>query len=98
MLRFVLTLDKSKSVLEYVKNVRITSFSGPFFPAFGLNMEIFRRNLPNQSEYWKIMTRKNPNTDLFTQCCIFETTQCLCIFAQGYISIPPENVRKPKVF
>ena len=41
-----------------VKNVRIRSFSGPYFPAFGLNSRI-------QSECGKIRTRKTPNTDTF---------------------------------
>ena len=35
------------------------SFSGPYFPVFGLNAEIYRVNLPIQSEYWKTRTRKN---------------------------------------
>ena len=34
-------------------------FSGPYFPAFGLNREIYSVNLRNQSEYKKIRTRKN---------------------------------------
>ena len=38
-----------------LKGVRIRSFSGPYFPAFGLNTERYR--------VWKIQTRKTPNTD-----------------------------------
>ena len=34
-------------------------FSGPYFPVFGLNTEIFGVNLRIQSEYRKIWTRKN---------------------------------------
>ena len=34
-------------------------FSGPHFPVFGLNSEIYSVNLPTQSEYRKIRTRKN---------------------------------------
>ena len=39
----------------------IRSFSGPYFPAFGLNTEIYgvNLNLRIQSEYRKIRTRKN---------------------------------------
>ena len=48
-----------------VKSVRIRSFSGPYFPAFGLNTEIYGVNLPIQSECGKIRTRKTPNTDTF---------------------------------
>ena len=34
-------------------------FSGPYFPAFGLNMERYRVSLRIQSEFWKIRTTKN---------------------------------------
>ena len=35
-------------------------FSGPYFPAFGLNAEIYPVNILIQFEYRKIQTRKNP--------------------------------------
>ena len=35
-------------------------FSGPYFSVFGLNTEIYRVNLPIQSEYRKMQTRINP--------------------------------------
>ena len=35
-------------------------FSGPYFPAFGMDMEIYYVNLRIQSEYRKIWTRKKP--------------------------------------
>ena len=41
-----------------VKSVRIRSYSGPHFPAFGLNSRI-------QSECGKIRNRITPNTDTF---------------------------------
>ena len=44
-------------------SVRIRSFSGPSFPAFGLNTERYGISLHIQSEYGKIRTRKTPNTD-----------------------------------
>ena len=34
-------------------------FSGPYFPVFGLNTDIYGVNLRIQSEYRKIRTRKN---------------------------------------
>ena len=34
-------------------------FSGPYFPEFGMNTEIYEVNLCIQSEYGKIQTRKN---------------------------------------
>ena len=33
--------------------------SGPYFPVFGLNTEIYSITLRNQSEYRKIRTRSN---------------------------------------
>ena len=35
------------------------NISGPYFPVFGLNTEIFSVNLRIQSEYWKIRTKNN---------------------------------------
>ena len=34
-------------------------FSGPYFPVFGLNTDIYSVNLRIQSKYRKIRTRKN---------------------------------------
>ena len=50
---------------HYVKNFRIQSFSGPHFPVFGLNTEIYEVNLRIQYSRGKIRTRKTPNTDTF---------------------------------
>ena len=46
-----------------VKCVRVRSFSGPCFPAFGLNTEIQKINILIQSRCGKIRTRKTQNTD-----------------------------------
>ena len=51
--------------LDCVKSIRIRTFSGPSFPAFGLNMKKYSVSLRIQSEYGKIRTRKFPNTDTF---------------------------------
>ena len=40
-------------------------FSGPYFPVFRLNTEIYGVNLFIQSEYRKIRTRKTPYLDTF---------------------------------
>ena len=48
-----------------VKSVRIRSFSGPYFPAFGLNTERYSASLRIQSEGGKMWTRKTPNRDTF---------------------------------
>ena len=48
-----------------LKSVRIWSFFGPYFPAFGLNTERYAVSLHIQSECRKIQTRKIPNTNTF---------------------------------
>ena len=48
-----------------VKSVRIRSYSGPYFPTFGLNTEGYSLSLRIQSEHGKIRTRITPNTDTF---------------------------------
>ena len=48
-----------------VESVRIRSYSGPHFPAFGMNTERNGVSLRIQSECGKMMTRITPNTDTF---------------------------------
>ena len=55
-----------------VKSVRIRSFSGQYFPAFGLNTERYGASPRIQSECGKIGTRKTPNTDTFHAVKCFE--------------------------
>ena len=55
----------SLRVLHCVKSVRIRSYSGSYFPAFGLNTEKYGVSLRIQSECEKIRTRITPNTDTF---------------------------------
>ena len=50
---------------HYVKSVRIRSYSGPYFPAFGLNTERYGVSLRIQFECGTIWTRLTPNTDSF---------------------------------
>ena len=54
-------VDRSRSV----RSVRIRSYSGLCFPAFGLNTEIYLISLHIQSECGKIRTRITPNMDTF---------------------------------
>ena len=51
-----------------VKSVRIRSFSGPYFPALGLNTEGYSVSLHIQVKCAKTRTKKTPNMDTFTQC------------------------------
>ena len=53
-----------------VKNVCIRSFSGPYFPAFGLNMERYGLSIRIQSKCGKIRATKTPNKDNFYAVCI----------------------------
>ena len=53
------------SKIHCVKSVCIRSYSGPYFPAFGVNTERYGVSLRIQSECGKIWTRKTPNTDTF---------------------------------
>ena len=48
-----------------VKSVRIRSYSGSYFPAFGLITERYTVSFRNQSERSKVRTRLIPNTDTF---------------------------------
>ena len=43
-------------------------FSGPYFPVFGLNTEIYYVNFRIESEYWKIRTRENSVFEHFSRC------------------------------
>ena len=52
-------------VWHCVKSVRIRSFSGLYFPVFGLNTERYSVSLRIQPEFWKIRTTKTPNIDIF---------------------------------
>ena len=52
-------MTHSIQILHCVKSLQIRSFSGPYFPVFRLNTEIYGVNFRIQSEYRKIRTRKN---------------------------------------
>ena len=53
------------SILNCVKKVRIRSYSGPYFPTFGLNTERYCLSLRIRSECGKIRTGITPNKDTF---------------------------------
>ena len=54
-----------KRISHCVKSVRIRSYSGPYFPAFGLNTERYGVSLRIQSECGKMRTTITLNTDTF---------------------------------
>ena len=51
--------------IHCIKSVRIRSYSGPHFPAFGLNTERYGVSLRIQSKGGKMRTRITPNTNIF---------------------------------
>ena len=55
-----------------VKSVRIRSYSGPYFPAFGLITERYGVSLRIQSKCGKIRTRITPNTDTLNAVLVLE--------------------------
>ena len=56
---------KEINIIHCVKSVRIRSYSGPHFSAFGLNTERCRVSLRIQSRCRKMQSRITPNTDTF---------------------------------
>ena len=59
---------------QNVKSDCIRSYSGPHFPAFGLNTERYSVSLCIQSECGKIRARITPNTDTFFAVIFLNTT------------------------
>ena len=57
--------QRKLKTLRCLKSVRIWSYSGPYFPAFGLNTERYCVYLRIQCKNEKIRTRKTLNTDTF---------------------------------
>ena len=51
--------------LHCVKSVHIRSYSGPYFPAFGLNAKRYSVCIRIQIECGKMQTRITPNKDSF---------------------------------
>ena len=58
--------NANKNYIKHcVKGVRLHSFSGLYFPVFGLDTERYFVSLRIQSERGKMRTRKTLNTDTF---------------------------------
>ena len=58
-------LNAYRLVFHCVKSACFRSYSGPYFPAFGLNTMRYFLSLRIQSECGEIRTRITPNTDTF---------------------------------
>ena len=65
---FVSVLGSALHHLHCSKSFRIRSFSGPYFPAVGLNTETYSASLRIQSECGKYGPEKLGIWTLFTQC------------------------------
>ena len=72
--------------MHCIKSVRIRSYSGPYFPAFGMNTE----------RYGISFNAVMGGVDLVDQ--RTAAYHLKPILVQCHISITPENVRKPLVF
>ena len=66
------------------KSVRIRSYSGPYFPALGLNTWRYIVSLRIQSECGKIRTRTTPSTDNFLR-----SASDICIFHRAALDYYP---------
>ena len=72
--------------LHCVKGVSIRSYSGPYFPPFGLNTKRYSISLRIQPECVKIRTRITPNMDTFHAVFLFRkekllaSNKVLCVF------------------
>ena len=64
-------------ITNCVKSVHIQSYSGPHFPAFGLNMERYSISLQIQSKCGKMQTRITLNTDTLYALTCFKTKNVL---------------------
>ena len=78
----------SASDKHCVKSVRVRSFSGPYFPAFGQNTEKYGVSVRIESEDGKIRIRKTPNTDNFQA---VEMVRLLSMWSFIQISMPIWN-------
>ena len=73
----VISIEEQHGV-KREKSDSIRSYSGPHFPAFGLNMERYSVSLRNQSECGKMRTRITPNTDnLYAVCILRKRPFCM---------------------
>ena len=72
ILPYTIWCQTSTSDCHCVKRVRIRSYSGQHFPAFGLNKERYGVSLCIQSECGKMQIRIAPNTDTFHSVSVFQ--------------------------
>ena len=71
--------------VDYVKSVRIRSFSGPYFLALGLNTRRYGVSPRIQYECGKIRTRKTPNEDNFYAVVSNKKSGPFTLFCQAFV-------------
>ena len=90
---FVLVHNLTNTINQCVKSIRIRSYSGPHFPAFGQNTERYSASIRIQSECGRIRTRISPSTNTFyaTQTMIIqqflEISSCIYLLPVQYIKM-----------
>ena len=90
---FVLVHNLTNTINKCVKSIRIRSYSGPHFPAFGQNTERYSASIRIQSECGRIRTRISPSTNTFyaTQTMIIqqflEISSCIYLLPVQYIKM-----------
>ena len=75
------------------ESVRIRSFSGPYFPAFGLTIERYSVSLQIQSNAGKYRPEKLQIRALFTQCIFCQQSYCSATTFAVPIFTLPTNYR-----
>ena len=81
----VVTLKSSMVVSDQIIALKVSKygvFSGPYFPAFGLNTERYSVSLRIQSEYRKMRTRRNSVFEHFSR------SGCLTVFVHSFKNYP----------
>ena len=77
----------------FIKAVRIRSFSSPYVPAIGQNMEIYFTSLRIRSKCGKIQNRKTSNSDTFYAAYDFGMLSCLWALIIIKVIKKTENVK-----
>ena len=81
-----------------VKSVRIRRFSGPYFPAFGLNTKRYGVSLRIQLKCGKIRTRRTLNTNTFHAVSKTELFANISNGSQPLTTLMEENVARWTLF
>ena len=79
------TLKSSMVVSDQITALKVSKygvFSGPYFPAFGLNTERYSVSLRIQSEYGKMRTRKSSVFEHFSR------SGCLTVLVHSFKNYP----------